>query len=367
MLVNHKPDLASNLAETRITPSPSLEMNRYNLAMKADDSGGTYLYSGTQQPSESYALLFNPISQSFTLDRVSTDFTFNLRSTPTIKSSKALASTYPHLYTGVSDPESSSDELLEENDLDTSGADPNNPYDYRHFLKRRRASSSVTPELPALTPVFPPRRTAPRPKQAPRSARPPPKRAPSPPPREEADADNEESDDGGLTIEFDPDTKPSRFKNAFSYDTRNGPISLRSAASSVSPAAMGEAESSESDEDEDVEEMQLEVNGVGIMPAPDEEPEEDEEDDDEDDHHNDDEEDHQNDDEEDDDDGSLEAELEQALGAQAGEEINGAMQGMVNGVVTGTGHGLGIAGVGSAVRMNNNPILDESSSESEEE
>lgn len=361
MLVNHKPDLAGNSAETRITPSPSSELNRYHLAIKADDSGSNFLYSGTQQPSESYALLYNPINQTFTLDRVSTDFTFNLRSTPTIKSSKALASAYPHLYTGVSDPESSSDEPLEENDLDPSGADPNNPYDYRHFLKRRRTSSSVTPDLPALTPALtpalPPRRTAPRPKPAPRTARPPPKHAPSPPPREEADADNEESDDGGLTIEFDPVTKPSRLKNAFSYDTSNGPISLRSVASSASPADMEGRESIESDEDEDVEEMQLEENGVEIMQAPDEEPEDDEEDDDENDHHNDDE----------DYDGSLEAELEQALGAQAGEDINGTLQDVVDGVETGTEHGLGIAGVGSAVRINNNPILDESSSESEEE
>lgn len=357
MIVNHKPDLSSGPIETRITPSPSLGMNRYNLAVKADDNGSTYLYSGTQQPSESYALIYDPINQSFTLDKISTNFTFNLRSTPTVKSSKALASTYPHLDTGISDPESSSDDL-EENDPDASGADPNNPYDYRHFVNCRRTSSPVTPDLSALTPASPPRRMAPRPKPGPRPARPQPKRAPSPPPREEADADNEESDDGGLTIEFDPDTKPRRFQGNFSHDPSNGPISLRSAASSASPAA---EESSESDEDEDVEEMQLEINGVGIVQNLQEDEEEGE---DEDDLEIEDEVGVGDEDElEDDDDGSLAAELEQAMESQADEEANGAMQGIENGV--GTTLGLGIAGVGHGVRMNHVP--DESSSESEEE
>ena len=366
ILVNHKPDLPNFPFETRITPSPS-GIDRYHLAIKADDNRSNYVYSGTQQHSESYALIYDSIKQSFTLDRISSDFTFNLRSTPTVKSSKALASAYPHLDTGISDSESSSDDL-EENGLDSSGADLNNPYDYRHFLNRRRTSSPVSPDLPALTLGSPPSQTAPNSKPAgSRPTRALPRHTPSPISREEADADNEESDDGQLTIEFDQDAKkPRRFPGNFSHDTRNGPISMRSAASSASPAAM-EQESSESDEDEDVEEMQLETNGVGNVQE-DEEGDIDE-DDDEDDEDEDDVEIEDNaelrnevqDDE--DDDGSLAAELEQAMESQADEEVNGTMHGVENGV--GTTLGLGIAGIGPGVRRNNFP--DDSSSESEEE
>lgn len=373
ILVNHKPDLSNCSSETRITPSSSA-INRYNLAIKADENRSNYLYSGTQQPSESYALIYDSIKQSFTLDRISTDFTFNLRSTPTVKSSKALASTYPHLDTGLSDSESSSDDL-EENDLDSSGADPNNPYDYRHFLHRHRTSSSVSPDLPALISGSPPYHTAPSPKPAEsRSTRASPRRSPSPISREEADADNEESDDGGLTIELDPDVrKPRRFQGNFLYDTRNGPISFRSAASSASPAAMVQ-ESSESDEDDDVE-VQLETNGVDNMQEDEDggENEDEDQDEDEDDEHDIENEDNaelengvepeDDDDDDDDDDGSLAAELEQAMESQADEEVNGTMHGIENGV--GTTLGLGIAGVGSGIRRN--PIPDDSSSESEEE
>ena len=376
---NHKPDLPRTPAETRINPSPSSGMNKCNLTIKADDSGSAYLYSGMQQPSDSFALIFNPTNQSFTLDRVSTDFTFNLRSTPTVKSSKSLAATYPHLDTGISDSESTSEDLLEENDFDISGADPNNPYDYRHFIKRRRTSSPVAADLPgpaiapALAPTTHQRRPAPRSKPTPRPARPQPTRPPSPPPREETDADNEDSDDGGLTIEMEPDTKVRRF--AFAHDPRNGPISLRSAASSVSPAAR-EEESSESDEDEDAEEIQPVVNGLVEHvhdPEEDEEAEDDAEEEEEEEEEREEEEDYN------DDDGGVVAELEAALESQADEDINGTMQGVVNGVGTGTGTGaglgLGIAGVGMSTGVrpgirthpNPHPIRDESSSESEEE
>lgn len=370
MLDNHKPDLPSGPSETRITPSPSPGINRYNLAIRANDNRSTYLYSGTQQPSESYALIYDSVKQSFTLDRVSNDFTFNLRSTPTVKSSKALADTYPHLDTGVSDPESSSDDF-EDNDLDCSGADPNNPYDYRHFLNQRRTPSPVIPDLPTSAPGSPPYHAAPFPKPGPVPNRASPRRTPSPTSREEADADNEESDDGGLTIEFDPDIKkPPRLQGKFSH---NGPISLRSAASSVSPAAMVQ-ESSESDEDEDVEEMQLETNGVEILQENEDDGEDEDEDDEDEDEDEDDEDDHEDDHEddgepgnegelEDDDDGSLAAELEQAMESQADEEVNGTMHGIENGV--GTALGLGIAGAGPGVRRNHIP--DDSSSESEEE
>ena len=147
-------------------------------------------------------MIYDPTSQSLILDKISTEFTFNLRATPTNKSSKALASQYPHLPTGGSEPESNSDDFLDDNDPAT-GADVNNPYDYRHFLKRRRTSSpeplASRPLVPASPPRHAPVRQKPKPLPKPRP-RPQQKRASSPPAREEADADNEDSHDGGLTI-----------------------------------------------------------------------------------------------------------------------------------------------------------------------
>lgn len=298
---------------------------------------------------DSYALIYDPQSQSFTLDQIATEFTFNLRSTPATKSSKTLTAQYPQLDTGISDSESNSDDLFEEDQ--STAADDSNPYDYRHFLKRRRTSSPEPPQPAALLPASPPRHPLPRSKQKPRP-RPQPKRAPTPPPREEADADNEDSDDGVLTIEMDPDTKPRRIAN-FNHDIRDGPISLRSAASSVSPAPLA-MESSESDEDMEFDEQKPESAGVTVHKLGDEYEDEEEEDDDEDEEEDENEDKAQYDD--DDFEGSLEAELEQALESQADEE-SGGVRVVPNGLgITGVQHDVGIS-----------TVVDESSSESEEE
>lgn len=277
-LDNHKPNLSAPPKEKIISRSPDSGKN-YNLSIKGERDGEDYVYTGSQQPSEALALVYIPQTQTFTLDKISADFAFNLRSTPSNKNAKSLATQYPHLPVlgRDSEPEStnsnnSSDENDGANDP-SSGADSTNPYDYRHFLTKRRRTSSpeplaMTPNMPAspLRPIppaaSPPRRAPARPKPKPRP-RPAPKRAPSPPPREEADADNEDSDDGGLTIEMEPDTKTRRvFKPTFTHDPRNGPISLRSAASaSASPAALSPTNGQQSDEDEDVDIMHLEQGG----------------------------------------------------------------------------------------------------------
>jgi len=203
-----------------------------------------------------------------TLDKLDTQFEFNLQSTPTNKDTQSLAQKYSHL-----NPEQPDADLEISGDTAASGppegddtGDPANPYDYRHFLHeahaRRTPSPSPRPHAgsspaprpsttssPATRPIRPAARPKPRP-------RPPQKRAASPPPREEADADNEDSDND-LIIEMEPsDTKRrNRFMGAFDRDiTTTGPISLRSAASSMSPAARiarGDAG------DADVEELRL--------------------------------------------------------------------------------------------------------------
>lgn len=185
-------------------------------------------------------------------------------------------------------------------------------------------------------------------RQRPHHHRPLPEKA-STPPREEADADNEESDDGGLTIEMDPVTKPRhRFGNAFGNISGEGPISLRSAASSVSPGGgleidFGHDSSQEEEEEEEEEESDEDVpddvklpsplaRGVG-MPMQGVEVEEEDDDDDA---------------------GDLEAELEREMEREA--EGDGDGDGEEGG---GVGVGLGIGGTGG--------YLEESSSESEEE
>lgn len=270
------------------------------------------------------------------LDRIDTSFAFNLQSTPTSNDAQSLAKQYPHLETeqvgrSVNDNVTSS---VEQENEDVG--DPDNPYDYRHFLReaiRHRTSSpeprsnfgSPPAQRPSAvpSPVPRPSRAVSKPKQR---ARPQQKRPKSPLPREEADADNEDSD-GDLIIEMEPDTKRrNRFMGAFDRDiTSNGPISLRSAASSMSPAARNARDSSvesSRNRDADVEELKL--------PSPRRSPPA------------------QTPQEEAEDEADLEAELEMALEESQDDQEEG---------VVGLGISEGVNGV----------MHDESSSESEEE
>lgn len=332
--VNHKPTLSS-AQKTEITPSRHATENSYNLAISGKDDGNSYLYAGSQQPTSACALIYDPTSQTFILDKISAEFSFNLRSTPTEKNPKALASRYPQLETSLSAPNSDSEDLFKD-PLGQTG-DTENPYDYRHFLNKRRRTSSPSPQpslpVPEVTVARRPSRTKPKPK--PRPSRPQ-KRHPSPPPtREEADADNEDSDPDVLTIEIEPDTKPrGRFNAAFTHDKRNGPVSLRSAASSVSPAGVrlpnhpgSPSASEEESEDEEMEELLLPSPSAaqeGDVVSPGGEAEDDEE-------------------------GDLEMALEEALESQFDEEGGGVEV------------GLGVVGAETERRVV------ESSSESEEE
>ena len=117
-----------------------------------------------------------------------------------------------------------------------------------------------------------------------------------------------------MTIEIDPEDKPKRLGRAFARPIGDGPISLRSAANSVSPAGSEgvEPDGNESDADEMPERS----------PLPDAAPTSGDDDDADD----------------------LEAELEQAMESQADEEMGGVEE------------------VGRVGR-----VVEESSSESEEE
>ncbi|MCJ1473775.1 hypothetical protein MMC13_002426 [Lambiella insularis] len=261
ILLNHQPDPSTTVTETRITPSKS-DPHSCDLTIHDATQRDTFKYIGSQKPSAKYVLIFDPEDKTYTLDKIDSDFAFNLCSTPYNKNAKSLASQYPQLETTAPAPDSDDDDLFEN---EAAEADPDNPFDYRHYLKRRESPSPESIELDNRGPTP---RPSPQPSPQPEDSsqhnrsqqakskpkpwpkhRPQPKRPASPPPREEADADNEESeDDGGLEVIMDPSNKPRHRFNTI----RSGeqPRSLRSAASSVSPAARRE-ESSEEESDED--------------------------------------------------------------------------------------------------------------------
>ncbi|KAL8686663.1 MAG: hypothetical protein Q9218_006950 [Villophora microphyllina] len=253
---NYKPDLRPNYT-TRIRPSQHSSDSRVDLTIDNQDDGTKYQYTGTQQPSGACALIYDPATKTLMLDKMDADFTFNLQATPTNSNRSDIISQYPQLDMGISDVESEDGQNTDAPHalvgLDVSEADANNPYDYRHFLKRQRSSSpEPPPSRPSASPAIPPRRLSrthntntntakpkPRPRASqPRSAR---KIEKLPVTANNNDSDSDNSDDGGLIIEMEDTPKRRRFGNGavvFNHDRRNGPVSLRSAASSMSPASV---------------------------------------------------------------------------------------------------------------------------------
>ncbi|KAL9014642.1 MAG: hypothetical protein Q9180_008933, partial [Flavoplaca navasiana] len=239
-----------------------------DLTIKNRGQGGQYEYTGGQQASKVCALVYNPSTKAMVLEKLDVDFTFNLQTSPSNRDRNEVTSQYPQLNTSVSDNESEDGNRTESatHGADPTGPDMSNPYDYRHFLKRRRTNSSETEaprSRPSVSPAVPPRRLSrtsarakPRPRPMQRSNRPLP-----PPSRGDGKQDSDDSDDGGLTIEMGDDPRPRRFGSGavvFNHDRRNGPISLRSAASSMSPASMKHDSGNEDLESErDLEQFQL--------------------------------------------------------------------------------------------------------------
>ncbi|KAL8931631.1 MAG: hypothetical protein Q9211_006828 [Gyalolechia sp. 1 TL-2023] len=260
---NYKPRLHPDYS-ARIRPSRRPSDPRVSLILKDPDERGEYHYEGSQQQSGSCALIYDTLTKTFTLEKLDVDFNFNLRSTPSNHDRSQVISQYPQLDAGISDIESDDGSNVEAsvgNGVDLTEADADNPYDYRHFLKRRRTSSpEAATSRPSVSPQAPPRRL-PRTNAKPKPKARPPQRPTRPSPEEEPQANSEDSDDGGLTIEMGDSPKPRRFGNGavvFNHDRRNGPISLRSAASSMSPASIRhESGNDEAESDNDVEHLEL--------------------------------------------------------------------------------------------------------------
>ncbi|KAL8644654.1 MAG: hypothetical protein Q9226_007657, partial [Calogaya cf. arnoldii] len=261
---NYKPTFRPHQT-ARIRSSRRPSKSHVGLTVKNRAEDGEYKYAGAQQASGACALVYNPSTKVLVLEKLDVDFTFNLQSSPSNHDRNDITSQFPQLDAGGSEDGSEDGTRIEPaiNGADFTEPDMNNPYDYRHFLKRRRTSSPDAPlSRPSDSPAAPPRRpsrtsTNTKPKPRPRPIQ----RSKKPPPREEAKQNGDDSDDGGLTIEMGDDPRPRRFGHGavvFNHDKRNGPISLRSAASSMSPASIRhESGNEDMESDKDVELLQL--------------------------------------------------------------------------------------------------------------
>ena len=272
---NHRPSSLEEQSAT-VKPSKNRRENNYDLLTGAADGDGGYIYEGIQEPSTCLAIIYDPEKQAFILDKIDAEFRFNLRSTPTNKNASSLATEYPQLDTGEPNVEADGrigDDAEGEN-LDDTPADPSNPYDYRHFLKRG-ASPSPEPSIQYSPAPNHHCRSSPHPTTTSPIRRPRSRTEPTNPsrhrnerylsqqPREEADADNEDSDSNELVIDMgDPVPKGKPWRSALGVLNEgargSGPISLRSAASSMSPSVRGESDDEKEDKsDHDVEEIDL--------------------------------------------------------------------------------------------------------------
>ncbi|KAG8528251.1 uncharacterized protein KY384_007168 [Bacidia gigantensis] len=270
---NHTPVNLKGQAATVKASSIDGEGDNYDLSISNEREAGRYIYRGVQKPLDSFALVYDSAKSSFILERLEAGFYFNLRSTP---SNKDASRQHPQLET--SSPAEGDDNLFgsdqDDQNPDELPPDPNNPYDYRHFFHPAANSSPqpsrISSPMPNHTFASSPLLRATSPIQRPRSVTEPKKpskpqqRYLSPNPREEADADGEDSDPNELVIDMG-DSAPRNSRpwrsalNALNEGGRSsGPISFRSAASSMSPSIRGESDHERDTKgDQDVEEIDL--------------------------------------------------------------------------------------------------------------
>lgn len=99
-----------------------------------------FVFTGQRtEPKKSYILLFDLSTQQATLEPLASTYTFNLSS----KNGSDLSSTYPKIYPkkqkdDAQDTAAGADDLFDEDSRDdiNDDPDPDNPYDFRHFLAR---------------------------------------------------------------------------------------------------------------------------------------------------------------------------------------------------------------------------------------
>ncbi|OGE53201.1 hypothetical protein PENARI_c008G01234 [Penicillium arizonense] len=182
---NYKSKSATPQQRSTITPSQSQDLYDLSVTDKAPNADHTlaWSYKGSEDPSseQNLVLVFDPERKVFVLEPVSTTFNFNLRSAPG-KTEKQVREQYEQLQIKYEDEPTTSGEDRHAGDTsdDEGPADPDNPYDWRHYLPKNRgpgnkyclpshnttpepsiASRANTPVIPAAKPVAKP---LPRPK-----------------------------------------------------------------------------------------------------------------------------------------------------------------------------------------------------------
>ena len=276
---NHRPS-SSSTQRALLKALPNGSHNEYELSMHDVDDKGKYIYRGQQRPISSLALIFDPEQRSFVLDRIDAEFYFNLTSAPTEKDPKTLAVKHPQLgIDGVEENGGNPSGTEANEDLETIPPDPDNPYDYRHYLKQgvnaspqRSLNASPVPNhtfhssplVQASSPTSRSRplvetsRPKPHPKTKPRSKRT--QRRDnflSPHIRDEGNHTDELIIDMGDEAPKDKVRSWRKQLGVLNETRRDGPISLRSAASSMSPSVQPESDLEKNKSDDDVEEIDL--------------------------------------------------------------------------------------------------------------
>lgn len=213
--------------------------------LEVGEDDGKHTYQGVQRPNgpSNIALFWNPTEKTFFIDKIDTDLIFNL-----VQTSNATR-------LGTTDPEAADhfDEDDDEDNLpaDDAAPDPSNPYDYRHFLNEAEfPRSPITNQHLNVSSPPKPASATPKPQE----------QHLSPLPTKEPELDNSNDLVIDMGDEAPSKTRPWRYAlGILNEGGRNGgPISLRSAASSMSPSIRGGSDGEDEGEDEDEEQEESE-------------------------------------------------------------------------------------------------------------
>jgi hypothetical protein len=149
--LNHKPNHSGGSRTTKLRTSRE---NTTSLDIKDREDGETsiYHYEGTKSsPKKSYVLVFDSETQTATLQPLTASYSLNLKSTPWKSSPKQLAEQYPQIHeqSDASDYGEGSDPFGSVSDDEP---DPDNPFDFRHFLDGARPPRMSASPAPAPVP-----------------------------------------------------------------------------------------------------------------------------------------------------------------------------------------------------------------------
>jgi hypothetical protein len=139
---NHKP---SQTSDTRITTLTSPSSDLYNLRLEDTNNTSSdkdiFTFIGQRsQLKKSYVLVFDPSSQQATLEPLSSSYTFNLATKNGKDVSSPHTKVYPKKVKDSSQDKDEDEDLFGQAAADEEGGDPDpdNPYDFRHFLSKEK-------------------------------------------------------------------------------------------------------------------------------------------------------------------------------------------------------------------------------------